>query len=67
MFRRRTQAAEQTQQDWREAEQQAQPPRRLTDEERVINRARALMQNGRARGWSHAIALAADTLPRNDE
>lgn len=67
MFRRRTQPAEPAQQDWREAEQQLERPRRLTNEERVINRARALMQNGRARGWSHAIALAADTLPRNDE
>ena len=29
---------------------------------RVISRARSLMAAGKARGWSHAIALAADTL-----
>ena len=39
-------------------------PRTLTDEERVIRRAMALMANGKARGWSHAIAVAADTLKR---
>lgn len=40
-------------------------PRKLTDEERVIRRAMALMANGKARGWSHAIDLAAQTLKRD--
>ncbi len=37
--------------------------KRLTDEERVILRALALMRN-RGYGWSKAIAVAAETLPR---
>ena len=40
-------------------------PRKLTDEERVIRRTMALMANGKARGWSHAIDLAAQTLKRD--
>ena len=36
----------------------------LTDGDRVIRRAMALMENGKARSWSHAIDLAAQTLPR---
>lgn len=66
MFRRRTQQQEVEQQE-QANEQEEFAPRRLTDEERVIRRAMGLMENGKARGWSHAIALAADTLPRNDE
>lgn len=40
------------------------PRRSLTDGDRVIRRAMALMENGKARSWSHAIAIAAETLPR---
>ena len=40
-------------------------PRRLTDEERVLLRAQSLMANGKARSWSHAIDLAAQTLKRD--
>ena len=43
---------------------EATPRRSLTDGDRVILRARALMENGMARSWSHAIAIAAETLPR---
>ena len=63
MFRRRTPQQEVEQQA---DEQEETPPRRLTDEERVIRRAMGLMENGKARSWSHAIAIAADTLPRKD-
>lgn len=41
------------------SEQQSMP-----EGQRVINRARALMENGKARSWSHAIDLAAQTLKR---
>lgn len=58
MFRRRTQ--EQAEREDRVVDQ----PRRLTDGERVIRRAMALMEAGKARSWSHAIAIAAETLPR---
>jgi len=34
----------------------------LTIGERVINRARSLMSNGKARSWSHAIQVAAESL-----
>ena len=40
------------------------PRRPLTDGDRVIRRAMALMEAGKARSWSHAIAIAAETLPR---
>ena len=65
MFRRRTQQQEVEQQE-QANEQEEFAPRRLTDEERVIRRAMGLMENGKARSWSHAIAIAADTLPRKD-
>jgi hypothetical protein len=35
----------------------------LSRGQRAISRALALMENGRARSWSHALAIAADTLP----
>ena len=38
--------------------------RQLTDADRVIMRAISLLNNGKARSWSHAIALAAETLAR---
>lgn len=41
------------------------PP--LTEAERVINRTRALMENGKARGWSHAMDKAAETVKREDD
>ena len=44
---------------------QAAPSRRLTDEERVLLRAQSLMANGKARSWSHAIDIAAQTLKRD--
>lgn len=34
----------------------------LTHGQRVLSRARSLMAHGKARGWSHAIDLAAQTL-----
>ena len=40
------------------------PRRPLTDGDRVIRRAMALMEAGKARSWSHAIDIAAQTLPR---
>ncbi len=46
---------------------QAAHGRRLTDEERVLLRAQSLMANGKARSWSHAIAVAADTLKRESK
>lgn len=39
--------------------------RRLTDGERVLLRAQSLMANGKARSWSHAIDIAAQTLKRD--
>ena len=38
----------------------------LSEGQRVLSRARSLMENGKARSWSHAIALAADTLKRTE-
>lgn len=39
----------------------------LTTGQRVISRALALMQNGKARSWSHAIQLAAESLEATPE
>jgi len=36
----------------------------MSDAQRILSRARSLLANGKARGWSHAIALAAETLKR---
>lgn len=36
----------------------------MTEAERIISRARSLMANGKARSWSHAIALAADSVKK---
>lgn len=38
--------------------------KRLTDEERVIWRARALMRN-KGYGWSKAVAIAGDTVKKS--
>lgn len=63
MFRRRTQ--EQAEREDRVVDQLGFiSSRRLTDGDRVIRRAMALMEAGKARSWSHAIAIAAETLPR---
>jgi hypothetical protein len=40
---------------------------KLSDGQRVIQRALALMQAGKARSWSHALALAAETLPKTTQ
>lgn len=42
-------------------------PAPLTDAQRVISRARSLLANGKAKSWSHAIAVAADTLKKPGE
>lgn len=39
---------------------------KLSDGQRVIQRALALMQAGKARSWSHALAMAAETLPKRN-
>lgn len=38
--------------------------RKLTDGDRVILRAISLMNNGKARSWSHALAIAGDTVKK---
>lgn len=38
----------------------------MSDSQRIISRARTLMALGKARSWSHAIGIAADTVTRSD-
>ena len=38
----------------------------MTEGQRIITRALSLMQNGKARSWSHAIALASETTKRDE-
>jgi hypothetical protein len=36
----------------------------MTEAQRIISRARTLMALGKAKSWSHAIAIAADSVKK---